>query len=362
MQLTKIDPSDAGFLKGIAMLAIMLHNYFHILQHAPGENEFTFSVYTTHTLLYNLYYTPQDALRQLFSFFGHYGVQLFVFLSGYGLASKYAASDQINYKEFLLLRFRKVYPVLLLAVVFLFLYKAAVTFIFPAKEIDLTYFLYEAFLKLTLVSNLIPGEALSISGPWWFFSLIFQLYIVAPILLRLQNNYLYAGMALPWLIQFLLLAYEPDALTYFRVNLPGHLPEFCLGIYLARVGLRKINVVLALVALLLFIIGFYNQYVWVVSFFCVPLLAVAAYRYSQPALGSTFGKVITFFGENSLYFFAVHGLCRAPFVALGNKSVAWSILGAIGFLLVVTALTMVFKYLVNVILLLFSVGWKRVTR
>ena len=361
--MNKIYPSDAAFLKGSAMLAIMLHNYFHILQHAPGENEFSFSIYTTHTFLYNLYHTPQDVFRQLFPFFGHYGVQLFVFLSGYGLAQKYAASTQINYKAFLFLRFRKLYPVLLLAVVFLFLYKAAVTFIFPAKEIDLAHFLYEAFLKLTLVSNLIPGEALSISGPWWFFSLIFQLYLVAPILLRIQNNrYLYAGMVIPWLIQFLLLTYEPDALAYVRVNLLGHLPEFCLGIYLDRTDLGKINARLALIALLVFTIGSYNQYAWVVSFFCVPLLAMAAYRYSQPALGSTFGKAITFFGNNSLYFFAVHGLCRAPFVAMGNKSVAWSILGAIGFLLVVTVLTMVFKQLVNAILLLFSMGWKGVTR
>ena len=32
-------------------------------------------------------------------------------------------------------------------------------------------------LKVTLLSNFIDGEQLSMSGPWWFISFIFQFYL-----------------------------------------------------------------------------------------------------------------------------------------------------------------------------------------
>jgi hypothetical protein len=66
MLLKQIESFDSNYLRGIAILTIMLHNYLHILDGAPGENEFSFSITTTYTYLHNLLYLPADFLKQTF--------------------------------------------------------------------------------------------------------------------------------------------------------------------------------------------------------------------------------------------------------------------------------------------------------
>lgn len=347
MILKSIKLQDADYLKGVAILLIMLHNYFHILDNAPGENEFTFSLQNTLNLLHNLSDMPWDAAGQFFSYFGHYGLPLFVFLSGYGLAKKYNYSIA-NYGGFIRSRFRKLYPVLFLAVVFLFTYKAAIYLFVPAKEINLIEFVKEAILKLTLLANFIPGQGFSISGPWWFFSLIFQLYLLAPLLLRVRSaKWLWAITLCGWLVQMAIVITAPVYIEYIRLNFLGHLPEFCLGILLARYQTITFRTWMVVLMLLLFAGSAFTPYLWVFSNSLAILLFIVAYNFRAPATESTTGRVIRFFGSNSLYFFTVHGLCRAPFVPAGNSSVPGSLIAAVLYLLVVVALTLVFKFLVK---------------
>ncbi|WP_299704895.1 acyltransferase family protein [uncultured Pontibacter sp.] len=347
MFLKQIESFDSNYLRGIAILTIMLHNYFHILDGAPGENEFSFSITPTYTYLHNLLYLPADFLKQTFSFFGHYAVQVFIFLSGYGLAMRYAKGTRISYFTFLQERFLKIYPTFFFAVILLFFYKAGISTLFPAKQMDLSSFAYEAFLKLTLLSNFIPGEALSISGPWWFFSLLFQLYLVAPLLLLIRKQeHLLTLILVSWTLQLLILTFYPDSISYLRVNLLGHLPEFILGIYIARASTNILTPLVLLSALGLFIAGSFSPFFWVISFISVPILALAAYTSINPTVYGSLTRLIIFFGKNSLYFFAVHGLCRAPFVPWGNKSVLWSIIAAIAYLVGVVIITMLFKFIV----------------
>lgn len=347
MIISKIDQKDTDYLRGIAILVIMLHNFFHILQNAPGENEFSFSNQNVSNLLHNLASTPQDFVKQLFSFFGHYAVQLFVFLSGYGLSIKYGGATSIKYGNFIRNRLSKLFPVLFWAILFLFMYKVFVDAFIPSKQIDLSAFAQDALIKLTLLANLIPGKALSISSPWWFFSLILQLYLLAPLLLRLKKSNLIIAIAISWIIQLLILYLAPQHIDYLRLNFVGHLPEFCLGIYLARQNKLRIGPALTVSAIFIFMAGSFNASLWLVSFFVVPVLILKAYKAFAPETNSKLSQLIRFFGYNSLYLFAVHGLCRAPFVALGNQSVWGSWAAAILYLLVVTTLTLVFKYLVE---------------
>jgi peptidoglycan/LPS O-acetylase OafA/YrhL len=259
---------------------------------------------------------------------------------------RYAKGTRINYFTFLQERIRKIYPTFFFAVTLLFFYKAIITILFPAKAMDLSSFAYEAFLKLTLVSNFIPGEALSIFGPWWFFSLLFQLYLVAPLLLQLRKQeHLLTFILVSWTLQLLIFTLYPDFISYVRVNLPGHLPEFILGIYIARASTSKILKPLVLLSALgLFIAGSFSPSFWVFSSISVPVLALAAYTSINPSVHDSITRFITFFGKNSLYFFAVHGLCRAPFVLWGDNSVLWSIVAAIAYLAAVVIITMLFKF------------------
>lgn len=168
---------QTNLLKGIGMLMIMFHNFFHLLDPSPGQNEFDFSLSNFENYITLSKLNPFDFTRYWSSYFGHYGVQIFIFISSYGLYLSYK-TKKIHLIPFLKKRLIKLYPTLLIAVILLLILSIVYNG-FPSIER-----LIHILLKLTLLFNFIPGEALSISGPWWFFSLIFQLYLVFPILLK----------------------------------------------------------------------------------------------------------------------------------------------------------------------------------
>ena len=78
-------------MRGIAILAIMLHNYTHWLGPMVKENEYTFDHNNVRRLLAELASPSVELLSHILSFFGHYGVPVFVALSAYGLYRKYEA-------------------------------------------------------------------------------------------------------------------------------------------------------------------------------------------------------------------------------------------------------------------------------
>ena len=85
--LTRVE-CDA--LRGLAIIGIFLHNYCHWLRPVVKENEYQYYQRNVD----KLYQVLQGAWNELFffhilSFFGHYGVPVFLFLSAYGLTMKY---------------------------------------------------------------------------------------------------------------------------------------------------------------------------------------------------------------------------------------------------------------------------------
>ena len=114
---------DEGFcLRAFAIVMIMVHNYMHWLPGSPGENEFGFEADRVYLLMDGLRQYPVDAIRLLASYLGHYGVQVFFFLSGYGLTVKYGAADQ-GWWVFQIKRWKAFYPAILLAAVAYLLYE-----------------------------------------------------------------------------------------------------------------------------------------------------------------------------------------------------------------------------------------------
>ena len=78
----KLDRWDSLVLKGGAIIAIALHNYFHLIS-PVHENEFSFDPSNFYALLKSFQY-PTQLIPALFSYFGHFGVRVFIFLSAYG--------------------------------------------------------------------------------------------------------------------------------------------------------------------------------------------------------------------------------------------------------------------------------------
>ena len=97
-------------LRGIAILGIVLHNLAHTFPFAVKENEYTFSLGRTFLLNEYAHDIPATLPIQLLSFFGHYGVPIFVFLSGYGLVMKYERTDgKVSTASFLSYNYLKLF-------------------------------------------------------------------------------------------------------------------------------------------------------------------------------------------------------------------------------------------------------------
>lgn len=316
---THFSKSETNFIKGIGILMIMFHNYFHIIPPITGENEFSFSSRDFDNFISLLSSNPFSSIRYIFSYLGHYGVQLFIFFSAYGLFLSYKERE-IHFFKFLKKRILKIYPALVIVVLFLLLFITGYEAEFPEPEK-----LKSILLKLTLVFNFIPGEALSVSGPLWFFSLIVQFYIVFPFLLFItkkcgEKSMLF--MALGFVIISLLfnsLLIRNDLSLYF--TFVGQLPVFCLGIYFAARPVIKISNGIILVALILFVTGNVNEYVWHFSFAAFTILMLAVFIFIIPLMKrlKKLNAFLVFTGGFSLFLFAVHGMVRYPFEAIAEK-------------------------------------------
>ena len=343
-----LNKRDTVYLKGIGILLIMFHNFFYKLDGAPGENEFAFSLMNFVNLIDNIVENPFDITKQLFSFFGHYGVQIFVFLSGYGLSITYE-KQLSTFFSFIKKRWLKIFP-LLLGAIMIYVFPKIFYVLLLKNDTHLAIELIKSsLLKLTLLSNFFPGKVLSICGPWWFFSLIFQLYLLFPILFRLRRNFLLIVIFFSWIIQLAVLSVDASYISYFRRNFIGHLPEFCLGIYFVKCKIEKIKPFVFLISILIFCLGCVNQYLWVFSFFTIPFIVIYLYQLVNINNSNKFHNIITYFGKNSMYLFAVHGFLIHILFALANKSTFFSVVSLFLYLLVSLFVALFLKFCLTIV-------------
>ena len=96
-----LSKNDTTAIKAVAMFMIVAHNFLHQVTPTPEENEFFFySAEGIWEVLVIAAYLPAETLHAVIAFFGHYGVQLFVFLSGYGLTKKFLSLSQEDCETF----------------------------------------------------------------------------------------------------------------------------------------------------------------------------------------------------------------------------------------------------------------------
>lgn len=303
-----IQPADTLRLKGAAILSIVLHNYFHFVG-PVRENEFDFAATRFHVFL-SAVQDPRESVQAVFSLFGHYGVQVFIFLSAYGLAARYwNAPAGVG---FVWARVRKLYPMFFAAII-----GWALLFGIPAGPLGpLNLVLGEAanlILTLAGISSLIPGYGLPPVGPWWFVPFIIQWYCFWPAVRRFTVRFGPRGL---WALSALSLVVTHAGnavLGRWAINLLetpiGHMPELCLGIAAARYGLR-IDGWTALLAGAVLIGGNIYAPLWPLSF--VAALAVMLWLYAR--FGAPRLAALVHVGSCSVALFLFNGVVRAPFV------------------------------------------------
>ena len=86
LSILDLNRDNCNILRGISILLIATHNFCHQINFAVKENEYLFKeknyddfVNIIHN--FNIY----EFTIHLLSFIGHYGVPIFLFLTGYGL-------------------------------------------------------------------------------------------------------------------------------------------------------------------------------------------------------------------------------------------------------------------------------------
>ena len=278
----KLSLQQTQALRGLAILGIILHNYCHFLKFAVKENEYTFTAEKPRQLLEKLMSIDSDLFIHILSFFGHYGVPVFLFISGYGLVKKYEAphsapegatnvsahdgnvapasvsgrngqatnvsahdgnvapsgaeggassSSLSSSLSFLLRHFRKLFRLMIWG----FLLFVAVYFL--RHDDGATVYTWDRIAaQLTMTVNFLyehPDRIIK-PGPYWYFGLMMQIYALYIFVIhRWRSNWLLLALvAVCWMVQVIVPA--PDVLNFVRYNFIGGMLPFVLGVALAR--------------------------------------------------------------------------------------------------------------------------------
>jgi peptidoglycan/LPS O-acetylase OafA/YrhL len=331
-----LSKEDVEVYKGVGILLIVLHNYFHWVNPEPGSNEFTFDPDRVVALLHFLKAQPLNAFDLFFSYFGHYGVQIFVFVSAYGLTRAYRNGVD-GWLPFMWRRAARIYPTFLLAVA------AHAIFVVTFWHPDFVWYLKAYALELSLLSNFWPGKQFFLVGPWWFFSFIFQLYAVFPLLLRIAIRHGTAGLIVAGATGLSLSVLSNTFLAsdgvIIDVTVLGNLTVVCLGIYLARARDLSMPAYVVLAASLVFIAGNWLEPLWYLSPISATVLLIVGLGWGIARLREwpLVYRCVKYYGHISLPLFAVHGMMRGPFVDHANADHTWYMSVILGALLLLAA-------------------------
>ncbi len=311
----KLTKSNTQFIKGIGIILIVFHNFFHHINPRIGENEYKFSFKIFKKFIHYLNIDSINFIQFISSYFGHYGVQLFIFCSGYGLTILYT-HKKIDYKHFIIKRILKLYPAFTIAIILLLIYQYGIIgYPFSIRTVG------SIIIRYTMISNFIPGKIFTLSGPYWFYSMIIQLYLIFPYLIK-QNT---KKLALIFTISYLIILTTNDFFSNLNFslyyNFLGNLPVFILGILIAQNKFYEISLWKWIIALFIFALGQINVYIWCFSQILFIIISIPLLLKFNTILQNTkFNQFIVYTGKMSMYLFAIHGFLRKPWVRLSNES------------------------------------------
>ncbi|MFV0469206.1 MAG: acyltransferase family protein [Dysgonomonas sp.] len=341
LSLYKLDRNQINIIKGIAIVIIVLHNFLHVIS-GVKENDISYDLNEFLRFLSVVADNPLTIFNSVLSYFGHFGVELFVFSSGFGLTKKYMANDKISYKDYIVPRLTKIYSLMLFGLVVIF-------------SILFYKYTFEQMLKisvwfLSMLKNLSYTRIYSDFGVWWFFSLIVQLYLLFPFLYKYIDKKKEQGFYI-LLIAVYALIYVLFPITE-RFNIPmfgnflGHLPEFLLGIAIARLDSLKINIKYVMLALVVFVSANLTGYMFPFGFLSAAILLLFIFYPIYNNSKGRIAKAFLFLGNISMFMFLFNGSLREftiPFFR--GQSPLFITLGSFGHLVFV----IVFSYLASIV-------------
>ena len=297
---------NSQVLRGLAILSIILHNYTHWMHGAISENEFMYQSWHVSKLLDYLSHPDERLLLQLFSFFGHYGVVIFVFLSAYGLEKKYGrTTKEVRPLPFIWTHYLKLLSMCIVG------YIGYLLLMIRLVGLPENGFLEASYL-LSMTSNLYTTQlGPHIPGPYWYFGLILQLYVVYRLFLfRRSWNVVAVAIIISCIAQAVV---SPDgaSMEWLRNNFIGSLLPFGLGLLYARYeeDLQLSKMAYALTALASIALIFATSLSFI-SWITTPLFVCTLSISCSQLLPEVINKPLAWIGGISAAIFVSHPIVR----------------------------------------------------
>lgn len=326
MKESYFSKTETLFFKGTAILMIAIHNYLHRYYGLENENSFSEEkVYRFMELMSSLDF--YKILTALFAYLGHYGVQIFIFFSAYGLAIQYSKCS-VSDKTFIFQRLKKIYFLLGFGII-----SCILIYMFLGNPISLSKMAVKTILLSSTITSFSFRQMYNMfSGPFWFFALVIQLYILFPFLYRLVTRFITGNKI--WIL--FLISYFLIYIIHFSSigehwsiagndfggmtpwgNIIGHLPEVLLGILMATYRKTSFKITRLATASVVFVVSQFNEYWFPLSFLSVTVLLIQSVSWLEKKMKNTKLKnIILYTGSVSMIIFVVNGPLRAvPFAA-----------------------------------------------
>ncbi|WP_108823305.1 acyltransferase family protein [Dysgonomonas sp. Marseille-P4361] len=314
ISLYSLSKQQTTILKGLAIIMIVLHNIIHKTNHI-SENEFDFDPERILRLFVSFKHSLWFLINGTLTLWGFFGIQLFIFISGFGLVKQFMNKKPTSYWKYLLPKVIKIYSLILIGLVFYAL------LLFPIGETTLLNYIHTIKSYLLLSKNF-STHTLFITphaGPWWYFSFIIQLYIIFPVLYYFLNKYKEKGFMGMLIISYILIytltpiAKQHDFPIY--ANFIGHLPDFIIGMVIAFFKEFRINYKVIIPTLIIFILSNFYEFAFPLSFASATILLLVIFYpfYKETKTITAPHKALLFIGQISMFMFVINGPLRPYF-------------------------------------------------
>lgn len=241
-------------------------------------------------LVYHLFCWTYNPLGRLN--IGYVGVDIFLFLSGFGLCRSYESNPL---KKFYINRFKRIYPIYFIAVCCTYIIVQ-----FPSYNSDRYVWSFSDLMyNLTTVGYYVHMDENRYD---WYIASLFALYLLFP-LFYYYSKTKYAGLTILFSSVFLFLCFFN--VPWWYDCLIGRLPIFLYGIMFAKAN--KHTCLISLLGLILYIpCRYFSSSFLATSLLVMPaiILSVSVLQYLTPPLKST----LDYLGKYSLEIYCTNSI------------------------------------------------------
>ena len=311
---------ECNMLRGMAIILIVLNNFGHKVNGVHPDNEFNYN-YDRILGLFESFSNHSSVLPlELLSFYSPFGVMLFIFLSGYGLVLKYEKGNgrSISNSGFVIDHYKKLFVMQAKGLAFFLL----LYLLYESKEIVQVL----PLIKQLLLTGNILSHHFVIPGPYWFFCMIFEMYVIYRFALYRCSSKVLSVIVLASLVIMGFLEPNGKIITYLRMNIGLALLPFCLGILAARHWRKDlIDLDSKLKCMCWFIISFifltlskFSFYTWLLMPIFVIVTSVAFVKLFVNSKIIT--QCLVWFGGLSGIMFVIHPALREILITRANEN------------------------------------------